>query len=96
VGVGADHEWRRAMTDPTQVADLRERIQRAREKQAHHLDAAKASLRRQGYDVVPRSRKAGRLVGYVMLATLGAVSVAALIGAVGLAILATRWVLGLW
>ena len=84
------------MSDPTQIADLRERRQRANEDTERHLGAAKASLRRLGYDVVPRRRKAGRIVGYVLLATLGAVSVAALIGAVGLAILATRWVLGLW
>jgi hypothetical protein len=45
---------------------------------------------------VPRQRKVGRIVGYVLFAAIGALSVAALIGSVGLAILAMRWLVGLW
>ena len=83
------------MTDPTQIADLRERRQRAVEAQERHLGAAKASLRRLGYDVVPRTRRAGRIIGYIALAALGALTTAALIGAVGLAVWLTRWLVGM-
>jgi hypothetical protein len=84
------------MSDPTQIADLRELRQRAAEAQERHLNNAKSSLRRLGYDVVPRQRRVGRIVGYVLFAAIGALSVAALVGALGLVTMAARWLVGLW
>ena len=77
------------------IADLKERRQRAREAQDHHMGNAKASLKRLGYDIVPRTRRAGRIIGYIGLAALGALTTAAFIGAVGLAVWLTRWLVGM-
>ena len=77
------------------IADLKERRQRAREAHDRHLGNAKASLKRLGYDVVPSTRRTGRVIGYIALAALGALTTAALIGAVGLAVWLTRWLVGM-
>lgn len=83
------------MSDTPNIADLRERKQRALESADRHLRSARESLGRLGYDVVPKKRRTAGWLGYIILAALSALSVAALIASVGLVIWTTRWVLGM-
>ena len=82
------------MDHKSDIADLRERRQRAEASAERHMEATKAALGSISYEVVPKRRRAGRVIGYVMLAALAALSVAAFVGAVGLALWVARWAVG--
>jgi Flp pilus assembly protein TadB len=85
-------------TSDTITADLRERRQRANEDMERHLERAKASLRKMGYNVVPQAsnrRRPGVYIGYVVLVSVSALAVAGLIASIGVGLLAFRWLVSL-